>query len=401
MIISKLDVNNYRLIPSQTTTQFNVKQDGLEYKSRSNLLMLKWVINEPFKDRKLVLSGSYRIDVKTPLGDLQPVNGTLTQSIKPYIQWLDIVTFEALEYTIKLSNNQAVNRSTLEVWEFLDSGNQLANSSQLINFSQPQSINISMSGSNNPQAPIVIPTTDLSSVTATLAALGSSLTSTFAAGFAALAMDPLINISTTTPLIPFAFDSVLSTICIDDQSRRSILITNPITNTASFKFFSLPVTSGTKYGDITEIIDEEVVPGGTFEYSDPLSRGLLYAASSEDGAKVILQVAIEQANSSAGRVKTLASRALPGNGVRLELANRNSLQLLIDGTCSITQYMLGTFTEGNLIEAYCTLTKWFGKQSNGSMWSREDAGNPWVNISLTEYNALLANAVMQQELPPV
>lgn len=114
--MDKYDPLNYEVIPAKIISD----KTGMTFNLRSSLLLVKWHIVTPNRDKQLELLGDIEIDVETPFGRKPTKKGQLTQSFDTRIfDFLNVSVEDNLPYKIRFINNQIVTKSQLTVWEYI------------------------------------------------------------------------------------------------------------------------------------------------------------------------------------------------------------------------------------------------------------------------------------------
>jgi hypothetical protein len=114
--MDKYDATNYIKHPSLI-----VDGNGANFIAlNSSLLLIKWHILFPTRDRKLRYEGEVVIETHTPLGNLPETKQTLIQSMdSKLIQFLNVPLIDNLPYDLTFTNSQIVTKSQLTIWEFI------------------------------------------------------------------------------------------------------------------------------------------------------------------------------------------------------------------------------------------------------------------------------------------
>jgi hypothetical protein len=114
--MDKYDATNYIKHPSVI-----VDANGANFTAlNSSLLLIKWHVLSPTRDRKLRVNGEVTIETHTPLGNLPETKQTLIQSMdSQLIQFLNVSLIDHLPYNLTFTNAELVTKSQLTVWEFI------------------------------------------------------------------------------------------------------------------------------------------------------------------------------------------------------------------------------------------------------------------------------------------
>jgi hypothetical protein len=114
--MNKYDATNYIKHPSLI-----VDGNGANFTAlNSSLLLIKWHVLSPTRDRKLRSNGEVTIEIHTPLGNLPETKQTLIQSVdSKLIQFLNVPLVDHLPYDLTFTNGELVTKSQLTIWEFI------------------------------------------------------------------------------------------------------------------------------------------------------------------------------------------------------------------------------------------------------------------------------------------
>ena len=114
--MNKYDPDNYTKYPAVIVNGSATYSTKL----KSSLLLIKWQILTPNRDRKLKDSGEVLVSISTPLGNLPETKHTLIQSMDSnLIQFLNVPLSDNLPYELSFTNGQNVSKSQLTIWEFI------------------------------------------------------------------------------------------------------------------------------------------------------------------------------------------------------------------------------------------------------------------------------------------
>jgi hypothetical protein len=114
--MNKYDATNYIKHPSLIVDGTGANFTALN----SSLLLIKWHVLSPTRDRKLRHDGEVTIETHTPLGNLPETKQTLIQSMdSQLIQFLSVPLVDNLPYDLTFTNGQLVTKSQLTIWEFI------------------------------------------------------------------------------------------------------------------------------------------------------------------------------------------------------------------------------------------------------------------------------------------
>jgi hypothetical protein len=114
--MNKYDATNYIKHPSLIVDGNDANFIALN----SSLLLIKWHVLSPTRDRKLRYEGKVTIETHTPLGNLPETKQTLIQSMDSnLIQFLNVPLVDNLPYDLTFTNGQLVTKSQLTIWEFI------------------------------------------------------------------------------------------------------------------------------------------------------------------------------------------------------------------------------------------------------------------------------------------
>jgi hypothetical protein len=265
--MNKYDATNYIKYPSLI-----VDGNGANFTAlNSSLLLIKWHVLSPTRDRKLRHDGEVTIETHTPLGNLPETKQTLIQSMdSQLIQFLSVPLVDNLPYDLTFTNGQLVTKSQLTIWEFIP---------YII------SPNFFMSSVSNPSQPQSDP--------AVIAALsGIAASSQQVAANVAAADQSKQTFGTISAdfkaTTKFNLNDSLA-VGADPKTREVIITNNNPANGAQFKVIlgttNLP-NANTPFTAITNYEQAIVMPGGSQVISDPTCRTAIYVISSVDQAPV-------------------------------------------------------------------------------------------------------------------
>ena len=271
--MNKYDATNYLKYPSIIVDGNRVNFTALN----SSLLLIKWHILTPTRDRKLSTFGEVTIEIQTPLGNLPDTKQSLIQSMdSKLIQFLHVPLVDNFPYDLTFTNSQIVTKSQLTVWEFTPYITSPTLAGQIF-----------MSSASNPAVPQSDP--------ALVAAISNIAASNQQIAANIVAADESKQVFTTVqadfkPSNKFDINNSIAVAA--DQKTREVIITNnnPAVGGAQFKVVvgtsNLPA-NGIPFAAITGYEQGIVMPGGGNQViSDPTCRAVIYIISSIDQAPV-------------------------------------------------------------------------------------------------------------------
>lgn len=137
-MINKYDATNYIKHPSIIVDGNN---EANFTALNSSLLLIKWHVLFPTRDRKLRYEGEIIIETHTPLGNLPETKQTLIQSMdSKLIQFLNVPLVDNLPYDLTFANGEFVTKSQLTVWEFIPYLNFAINTNYYMPSNNPSSV---------------------------------------------------------------------------------------------------------------------------------------------------------------------------------------------------------------------------------------------------------------------
>ena len=264
--MNKYDATNYIKHPSLI-----VDSDGVNFTAlSSSLLLIKWHVLLPNRDRKLRDAGEVTIETHTPLGNLPETKRTLIQSAdSKLIQFLHMSLIDRLPYDLTFTNGHLVTKSQLTVWEFIP------------NIISPNfNGEFHMSSAFNP--------TQFQSDTALVAAVNNVATSNQLIADNVASADESKQMFDATQgefVTSDRFDVITSAAVVADAKTREVILTNNNSASSGVQFKVILGTAnlpapGTLFADITNYEQTVIIPGGSQVISDPTCRAAIYVIGS-------------------------------------------------------------------------------------------------------------------------
>ncbi len=273
--MNKYDATNYIKYPSLIVDGNGVNFTALN----SSLLLIKWHVLSPTRDRKLRYDGEVTIETHTPLGNLPETKQTLIQSMDSnLIQFLNVRLIDNLPYDLTFTNGQLVTKSQLTIWEFIP---YISSTSTFTGYSN-------MSSSFNPAQPQPTDPALINALTGIVASNQQIAANVAAADTSKQAFNTIEGDFKARNI----FDANTFAVVADPKTRE-VIITNNGTgqgaNAPQFKVIvgssNLPAANAT-FAQITNYEQGIIMPGGSQVISDPTCRSAIYIISNIDQAPV-------------------------------------------------------------------------------------------------------------------
>ena len=261
--MNKYDATNYIKHPSLIVDG----NDGVNFTAlNSSLLLIKWHVLSPARDRKLRDNGEVTIETHTPLGNLPETKQTLIQSLfSKLIQFLNVPLVDHLPYNLTFTNGELVTKSQLTIWEFIPYIASPTN--QVITASN------SMTSLNNPVT-VVVDTAPI------VAAINQSNDekSTFIVTAGQVAVPNTITATISGLLIAA------------NPLMAEMTITNP--SPSKVKIMLAPPVIGVAYNAVSDYLFELTV-GGSATIDSPTCKSAVYGLANNSGVNVNIARTVE------------------------------------------------------------------------------------------------------------
>jgi hypothetical protein len=266
--MNKYDATNYIKHPS-----IIVDGNGANFTAlNSSLLLIKWHVLFPSRDRKLRVNGSVIIETHTPLGNLPETKQTLIQSMdSKLIQFLNVPIVDNLSYDLTFTNAELVTKSQLTVWEFIpyipSATNQVIQASNMTSLNNPVTVVVDT-------APIVTAITQSNDKSVAAINQSNDEKSTF-------------TVTTSQVSVPNAITATVNGMLIPATPLMAeITVTNPVN--AKVKIMMAPPAIGVAYNSVTDYLFE-LAAGGSASIDSPTCKGAVYGIANT--ASAILNIA--------------------------------------------------------------------------------------------------------------
>jgi hypothetical protein len=260
--MDKYDATNYIKYPSLIVDGNGANLTALN----SSLLLIKWHVLSPTRDKKLRDTGEVTIETHTPLGNLPETKRTLIQSVdSQLIQFLNVPLIDNLPYHLTFTNGQLVTKSQLTIWEFIPyiatSTNQVITASN------------SMTSVNNPVT-VVVDTAPI------VAAINQSNDekSTFTVTASQITVPNTITATINGMLVPAT------------PLMAEMTITNP--SSSKVKIMLAPPVIGVAYNATSDYLFE-LAGGGSATIDSPTCKSAVYGIANNAGVNVNIAKTVE------------------------------------------------------------------------------------------------------------